>query len=119
MHKFFIRKSFWQFFLLTHVTREKLPKQCLYEKFAGKMLMKLTPNVVFDVHTQLTINRVRFNQLSLYINVYQWKPTKKICLLKLFSGKTAKGNIGVVRFLYIDHCFRFWIIDNLNIIGMI
>jgi len=29
------------------VTREKLPKQCLYEMFALKMLMKLTPGLKF------------------------------------------------------------------------
>jgi len=29
-------------FLYVHVTREKLPKQRLYEKFVRKMLMKLT-----------------------------------------------------------------------------
>ncbi len=29
-------------FFYVHVTREKLPKQRLYEKFARKMLMKLT-----------------------------------------------------------------------------
>ncbi len=40
-YKFFVRMSFWQFFYV-HVTREKLPKQRLYNKFVHKMLMKLT-----------------------------------------------------------------------------
>jgi len=29
-------------FFYVHVTREKLPKQCLYKKFVSKMFMKLT-----------------------------------------------------------------------------
>jgi len=31
-------------FFYLHVTREKLPKRFLYEKFALKMLLKLTPD---------------------------------------------------------------------------
>jgi len=34
-------------FFHLHVTREKLPKQCLYKKFVWKMLMKLTLAVNF------------------------------------------------------------------------
>jgi hypothetical protein len=41
MYKFFAQMSFWQLFYI-HVTREKLPKHRLYEKFVCKMLMKLT-----------------------------------------------------------------------------
>jgi len=33
-------------FLYLHVTREKLSKQHLYEKFARKMLVKLTPDFI-------------------------------------------------------------------------
>jgi len=40
-YKFFVRTSFQQLFYV-HVTREKLLKQRLYEKFVCKMLMKLT-----------------------------------------------------------------------------
>jgi len=32
-------------FFYVHVTRKKLPKRCLYEKFARKTLMKLTPGL--------------------------------------------------------------------------
>jgi len=35
-------KRHYSSFFYTHVTREKLSKQRSYEKFAGKMLMKLT-----------------------------------------------------------------------------
>ncbi len=39
----FLYKSLFGSFFYLYVTREKLPKRCLHEKFARKMLMKLTP----------------------------------------------------------------------------
>jgi hypothetical protein len=39
---FLYKCFFWSFYYL-HVTREKLPKQRSYEKFAPIMLLKLTP----------------------------------------------------------------------------
>ncbi len=39
----FHTKVLWAAFFYFHVTGEKLPKRLLYEKFANKMLMKLTP----------------------------------------------------------------------------
>jgi hypothetical protein len=43
MRSFFVRTLFWQ---LT-CTYKKLLKQRLYEKFVRKMLMKLTPGILF------------------------------------------------------------------------
>ncbi len=45
-----LRTYFCRFgsFFYINVTREKLPKQRLYEKFVRKMLMKLTPCVICD-----------------------------------------------------------------------
>jgi len=42
---FLYRSLFGSFFYL-HVTRENLPKRHSYEKFAHKMLMKLTPRII-------------------------------------------------------------------------
>jgi len=39
----FLYKSLFSSFFYLQVTREKLPKRRVYEKFARKMLMKLTP----------------------------------------------------------------------------
>jgi len=41
----FLYKHLFCSFFYVHVTRSKLPKQRLYEKFARKMLMKLTTAV--------------------------------------------------------------------------
>ncbi len=38
---FLYERRFGSFSYYINVTREKLPKQCLYEKFVCKMLMKL------------------------------------------------------------------------------
>ncbi len=46
-HQHFTYKCCFSSFFYIHVTREKLPKWRLYEKFASKMLMKLTPVVNF------------------------------------------------------------------------
>ena len=43
LHTNFSYEYCFSSFFYVHVTREKLPKQRLYEKFARKMLMKLTP----------------------------------------------------------------------------
>jgi len=42
VHKIFSYKRCLCSFFYVHVTRVKLPKQLSYEKFVGKMLMKLT-----------------------------------------------------------------------------
>jgi hypothetical protein len=39
----FLYERHFSIFYYVHVTREKLPKQCLYEKFVRSLLMKLTP----------------------------------------------------------------------------
>jgi len=43
LHANFTYESLFGSFFYLHVTRDKLSKRCLYEKFARKMLMKLTP----------------------------------------------------------------------------
>ncbi len=40
----FLYEHCFDSFFYVHVTREKLLKRCLYEKFERKMLMKLTPS---------------------------------------------------------------------------
>ncbi len=40
--QFFSYEHHFGSFFYVHVTREKLPKQCSYEKFVRKMLVKLT-----------------------------------------------------------------------------
>ncbi len=50
---FCIKVFFGSFFFL-HVTREKLPKRCSYQKFAHKLLMKLIPTVTYLSHFSLS-----------------------------------------------------------------
>ncbi len=51
---FLYERHFGSFFYV-HETREKLPKQHWYKKFAGKMLMKLTPAVRYFINILHTI----------------------------------------------------------------
>jgi len=51
---FLYKHCFGSFFYL-HVAREKLPKRRLYEKFARKMLMKLTPNQSINICLKLDV----------------------------------------------------------------
>ncbi len=56
-------------FFYVHVTREKLPKQCLYKKFWSKTLMKLTNMAYEDIFIQklyllfLNINKHKNDQI--------------------------------------------------------
>jgi len=56
-------------FSYVHVTREKLPKQCSFEKFVCKMLMKLTigvhSRVAFYTHTH-TLTHTHTHAHSLF-----------------------------------------------------
>jgi len=62
---FLHKRSFGSFFYI-HVTRKKLPKWCLYEKFVGGMLMKLTAGVNFTkFYVRLFYTTVFFRSFSL------------------------------------------------------
>jgi len=51
---FLYERLFGSFFFL-HATREKLLKRHSYEKFARKILMKLTPGIIMDERRIVTI----------------------------------------------------------------
>jgi len=75
--KFFVRMLHAAFLKLRFgfVAKEKLPKRRSYEKFARKMLMKLTPNLSIGMNGRVKSKHVFYvttvrNQLSFDVNIY-------------------------------------------------
>ncbi len=59
LHMNFSHKCHFGSFFYIHVTREKLPKQCLYKIFVRKMLMKLTLGCIVSNKIRLSNKRSR------------------------------------------------------------
>jgi len=92
-------------FFYVQVTREKLPKQCLYEKFVRKMLMKLTigwPSN-YKLHTgkclqaSAQVNRVGY-EVMLNISLQQMQKKKLLPFCIHFSTHLVRNNFG-------ENCF--------------
>jgi len=77
----FLYKCHFGSFFYVHVTREKLPKQCSYEKFARKMLMKLSTDRFNSIAYQKFSNALPRN-LNLIMSYYRY----------IFIGLTPDGN---------------------------
>jgi hypothetical protein len=86
----FLNECLFRSFFYVHVTREKLPKQCLYKKFVRYMMMKLTTGVNFIniLHTTFFYKNVlhSFSLVTVWLGIFWHKNISKKAAIKMLMN---------------------------------
>jgi len=86
----FLNECLFGSFFYVHVTREKLPKQCLYKKFVRYMLMKLTTGVNFIniLHTTFSYKNVlhSFSLVTVWLGIFWHKNISTKAAIKMLMN---------------------------------